>query len=108
MEQSTIQIIFEQIKSGISAIFKEDSCRTILFGSYARGDQNPESDIDILVVLERNDPLSGEEKKAIRDISDRIFIDYDTVVQLFTVPNHLYKPADSLFFRTVEREGILI
>ena len=42
------QIIAEPCR-GISAIFPEDRLEPILFGSYARGDETPESDIDVVV-----------------------------------------------------------
>ena len=103
-----LQKILANIKSEISGVFKPELHTTILFGSHARGDFHPDSDIDLLVILERTDGPSTFEKKMLREITDRIFLEFDVIVQIFSIPRHLYKPDKSLFYRTVDREGILI
>jgi predicted nucleotidyltransferase len=108
MDQKKLQNILAHIKLEISSIFKAELQKTILFGSHARGDFHPQSDIDLLILIDRADGPSHLEKKMLREISDRIFLEFDVIVQLFPIPSHLYRPEKSLFYRTVEREGILI
>lgn len=43
-----------------------------LFGSYARGDFGPESDVDILVVVRE---LVGRERREIFDLAEEVFFD---------------------------------
>jgi predicted nucleotidyltransferase len=46
-----IKTLLEKLKSGLKQIYGEQFKQAYLFGSYARGDYDPDSDIDILIVL---------------------------------------------------------
>ena len=50
----------------------------VLFGSKARGDDDEESDIDLLVLLERK--ITWQERKAIIDTLFDIELSYDVVL----------------------------
>jgi predicted nucleotidyltransferase len=51
--------------------------QTVLFGSKARGDSGPYSDIDILIIVEEeNWPLRGE----ISTIAARVSLEYDVLI----------------------------
>jgi len=108
MNQKRLQTILAKIKSDVSGVFNDDLAQAILFGSHARGDDHSDSDIDLLLVLARNDGPTDFEKKKLREISDSVFLEFDTVVQMFSIPGHLYRPEASLFLRTIDREGIQI
>lgn len=48
-----------------------DPCRIVLFGSVARGEEGPDSDLDLLIVFDRLEPgdrarLTGAVRRAIR------------------------------------------
>lgn len=58
--------------------------RVVLFGSWARGDANPESDIDLLVVLDRVDSF-WKERKRMERILWRYSFANDTVVSAIAV-----------------------
>jgi len=55
--------------------------RVLLFGSWARGDAHPESDIDLLVVLDRVDS-PWEELARMDEILDRHSVEHETVVSV--------------------------
>ncbi len=52
--------------------------KVILFGSKARGDDDKESDIDLLLLTKR--PISWEERKALIDALFDIELAYDVVI----------------------------
>jgi predicted nucleotidyltransferase len=56
----------------------------ILFGSKARGDDDPESDIDLLLLTTR--PISWRERKAIIDSLFDIELSYDVVISILDTP----------------------
>jgi predicted nucleotidyltransferase len=58
--------------------------KVLLFGSWARGDAHPESDIDLLVVLDHVDSV-WEELRRIDDVLDRHSVENDTVVSALVV-----------------------
>ncbi len=77
--------------------------RIILFGSAARGEMRPESDLDLLVVM----PDGTHRRRTAQDIYERLFgiaISVDIVV---ATPTDLEKHKDTigLIYRSVLREG---
>lgn len=58
--------------------------KVLLFGSWARGDAHPESDIDLLVVLDRVDSPFVE-LRAMEEILDRHSVENETVVSALPV-----------------------
>ena len=46
-----IKALLEKLKSGLKQMYGEQFKEAYLFGSYARGDYDPDSDVDVLVVL---------------------------------------------------------
>jgi predicted nucleotidyltransferase len=86
--------------------------KILLFGSQATGTAGPNSDIDLLVVLDNMSmPASFKERsanylrisRAIRDIEKRHPID----LLVYTRPEfELLKASGSLFVRRILREGI--
>ena len=82
----------------------------ILFGSYARGDYDDESDIDIMILADID---SAEVNAYTRKIYDRIYeteLDTDCVLSLCVVPqDRFHRFKETLpFYRNVEREGVKI
>jgi len=81
----------------------------ILYGSYARGDYDDESDIDIMVLAETN-----ENDTAPREIADEISNDmslkYDMLVSIIIRPEDLFYERVSFvpFYRNVANEGIFV
>ncbi|MBQ7565006.1 MAG: nucleotidyltransferase domain-containing protein [Lachnospiraceae bacterium] len=79
-----------------------------LYGSYARGDFNDESDVDIILFV----PLSQEEiseyRKEISKISSRLSLEHDVTVSVMVEPvDQLVRYAEILpFYQNIIREGI--
>jgi uncharacterized protein len=51
MDLSQLNSLLDEIKRGLYSIYGKRLESIYLFGSYARGDQEPDSDLDILIVL---------------------------------------------------------
>jgi len=102
--------IKQELVSRIRSAEKID--RILLFGSEATGHAGPDSDIDLLVVLDRESmPTSFRERsfnylqvsRAIRDLEKRYPID----LLVYTRPEfEKIKEANSLFVRRILREGV--
>jgi predicted nucleotidyltransferase len=55
-----IRALMDEIKIGLDAIYKGRLKGVYLYGSYARGEEDSESDVDVLVVLDRFDHYGAE------------------------------------------------
>jgi predicted nucleotidyltransferase len=85
--------------------------RIILFGSYARGDYDEESDVDIMVLEnEENEERLEADRTAVWNIGWDVGGDYDIMVTVFLKDRqHFYEWMDAMaFYRNVEEEGIVL
>jgi predicted nucleotidyltransferase len=81
--------------------------RMILFGSHARGDAEPESDIDVLVVLEG--PVNAyDEIERTGYIVSGISLDHNVVIGCVFTDLERYKTRQGPFLRNIRREGVAV
>jgi hypothetical protein len=79
--------------------------RLILFGSYARGEAGPESDVDLLVVLEG--PVSShEEAKRTSQVAIRAAAYRDTALSFVHMSAEDFSDDRRPLVRSVKAEGI--
>lgn len=108
-ENQLEKILSAVVKQSKSILSDKLDC-IILFGSYARGDYDDESDIDIMILA---DVDSADVNRFTRNIYDKIYeteLDYDCVLSLCIVPqDRFYRFKETLpFYRNVDREGVKI
>lgn len=82
-----------------------DPEQVILFGSYARGDVGPDSDVDVLVIV--NNVLPRQESVRVQRALRGLLVPVDVVV---ATPQHIaaYGDTPGLVYRTALREGTLL
>jgi predicted nucleotidyltransferase len=92
----------------IQANYLNQIDQVVLFGSKARGDDTPESDIDILVVLRDNDWRLCD---AIRTLGARVSLKHDVLLSIRAVsPDKWTELARYQFplYRAIQTEGIVL
>ena len=98
------QIIF-RIREKIHE--KEPTAKIILYGSYARGDNRDNSDIDLLILIEKDKITLSDEKRIKYPLFD---IEFDTgqIISplLFTKNEWENKHKITPFYENVNKEGI--
>ena len=82
--------------------------KVILFGSYARGDYDEESDIDFFILAHVPQEEAGTERSKIRDKIPLIDLDYDITVSLHVTGSEIfYRYIDILpYYKNVVSEGV--
>lgn len=89
-----------------NAINSDEIIRMILFGSVARGDDNDESDIDILIVV-------NHDNRELESLIDNIVVDFilkkeEVISPHVMTEEHFNKTKDYNFLKTVMAEGVPI
>ena len=84
--------------------------KVILYGSYARGDYNKDSDIDVMILTDFSDEEIEEYRDKISDIAFDIELDTGLIISpiirnidIFNVRTN-YIP----FYHNVEKEGVVL
>jgi predicted nucleotidyltransferase len=96
-----------EIKRRVSALFAVR--QFILFGSKARGDAAPDSDIDLLIVTDRE--LEHRERHMISEQITEVNLAFDTLFSFITVEQRQWNGRRYGFLPlhiNVEREGVTV
>ncbi len=102
-----VKIIVAELKSYLKELYGLQLAQLILYGSQARGDASPDSDIDVLVVLNGAVDDWQEAKRTSQFVAD-LSLKYTVVVSTFFVSVDQLQTESRSFFRNVQREGIAI
>ncbi|MEW5947276.1 MAG: nucleotidyltransferase domain-containing protein [bacterium] len=100
--------LLKRIKERLENLYGERLKGVILYGSHARGDAGPDSDIDILCVLEGPILVYKEISATVDAVSDlelEMKDDYKPV-SIIPVDREGFESAACGFYREVRKEGI--
>ena len=91
-----------------SAIHEQDpSAQAFLFGSRARGDNRPDSDWDILILI-NNQIVTNEIENKFRDVLYNIELESGQIISTFIYPKSFWQKnlRFSPLYKSVKKEGI--
>jgi uncharacterized protein len=103
----TLNLILEDLRGRLERLYGERLERLVLFGSQAREDAEPDSDIDVLVVI-RGEVESMEEGERTLDLRVDLNRFYGRLVQLTFVSGRRYESEPSPLLINIRREGVRI
>lgn len=109
-ERSQLNDVLFIVASEAKKILNDKLNSVMLFGSYARGDYDMESDIDIMILANiRTDEINLYTKK-IREQIYRLEIEHDCVISLCVVPTDNYNRYKNVlpFYANVAKDGVQI
>ena len=101
-ERKAVRVFLQTLESELGAQLH----RTVLFGSKARQDDDPDSDIDLLIVV--NDE-NRTIRNAISKIGSRVSLEYDVLIGPFIIAKDSWEMMQREKFslsENVAREGI--
>ena len=99
--------LLTELRNALRAHYGSRLADLVLFGSRARGEEAPDSDYDVLVVLKGTvDPR--QERRDIGDVVYKLCWEHDRVIACHFVPLARYHGEKSPFMSNVRREGVLV
>ena len=89
-------------------IYGSDLEKVVLYGSYARGEQNDESDVDIALIL--NDTTDENKHNAMSDIVVDYELEQGKTLSVIRIEYVQYRQWNSVlpFYMNIEKEGIVL
>ncbi len=98
------------LEKGLKDIYGDKLKKILLYGSYARGDNEEGSDLDIMILLDTNEREIKKQQDRVLDIVVDLTTRYGIVISVIENNyNYFYDWVDVLpFFANIEREGVNI
>lgn len=105
MEPVDLQGIIREFRSGLERLYGPRLIKVILFGSRARQDARPDSDIDLLVVL-RGPVNPYQELDRVSDFKSALCLKHDVVISSVYFSEEDFRSEQSPLLLNVRREGV--
>jgi predicted nucleotidyltransferase len=103
-----IEPIVREFKAALQTMYGDRLHGVILYGSYARGDYDDESDIDLMVLLNDEQVNTYGEIRKIMDVETEILLKYGLAVSPLPVANETYKTSRGGVYQEARREGLIV
>jgi len=104
---SNITPVLAELRDRLKEQFSDRLVRLVLFGSRARGDNDLDSDIDVLAVL-KGKAEDLPQLQAGTDIEVELDLKYGMLPTIFFIDEERYNHREGPFMRNVRREGVLV
>jgi len=100
--------ITAEIVEGLKNVFAENISQIILYGSTARGDATPESDIDIAVIVDSK--LLRQVRERFIEWNTELDLKYDRVFSIIEIEKDKIERWGNVvpFYRNIQKEGIVL
>ncbi len=102
----TIEPVVREFKAALRAMYGDRLREAVLYGSYARGDYDDESDIDLMIVLNDERVDTFAEIRRISPLETRFLLDYGLVVSPLVAYSR-YKDSFSPIYQEVRKDGMV-
>ncbi|SES89102.1 nucleotidyltransferase domain-containing protein [Anaerobranca gottschalkii] len=103
-----IDLLLMDLEKRLKNIYGEKLKKILLYGSYARGDNDEESDLDIMLLLDMDEEEIKRKQGRLLDVVVDLTTQYGIVLSIIENNyDHFYEWAEVLpFFANIKREGI--
>lgn len=100
----------EKVIDGVKEILGERVKKIILYGSYARGDYNDSSDIDIMILTDLNEDEISKYKEKIWAFTYDIELDNNVLISptIRNIDTYNIRITYHPFYKNVQKEGVVL
>jgi len=107
---SLVSNVAEELSRNTQSILGDRLRKIILYGSYARGNYNENSDLDIMVLADIDEHEYKSFESKIDDVASELGLDNDIIISVLLNKESLFMSRLSIspFYRNVLSEGVEI
>jgi predicted nucleotidyltransferase len=100
-----VRKLLAELKKGLTELYGQRLKAVYLFGSYARGDHNENSDLDVMIVLDTYKSYWDELVRSAELASD-LSLEYDVTISRMIMTEEQWKKGDLPVLMNVRAEGV--
>ena len=101
-----IRNLLAGLKHGLAKIYGDRLKAVYLFGSYARGDYDESSDVDVMIVLSDYENYSEEIDRS-GELISQLSLAYGVSISRVIMKELQWKESDTPLLRNIRAEGVL-
>ena len=102
-----VHAILRELRDRFQALYGQRLVSLVLYGSHARGDADPDSDIDVLVVL-RGPVSAGEEAERAGDFVAELSLRHSKVICCLFMDEERFLHRQGPLLRNIRKEGVAV
>jgi uncharacterized protein len=100
-----IRQLMKELRVGLSRIYGDGLKVIYLYGSYARGEAQPDSDIDVMIVL-NNYESYGREIDRTGELVSELSLKYGISISRVMMKEMQWKNSDTPLLRNIRAHGV--
>lgn len=100
-----IKKLLKELKEGLVHIYGARLKGLYLYGSYARGEAQPDSDIDVMIVLNSYESY-GMEIDRTGELVSRLSLHYGISISRVIMTDQQWKTSDTPLLRNIRADGV--
>lgn len=107
---TSVKNIVTNFANDMKDIFKKDLSSVVLYGSYARGDYNENSDVDVMVLVKTQEENISNYRDRVSDCAFEYLMKYGVDISpVIKNVNHFNYWVNNLpYYRNVQKEGVVV
>ena len=102
-----VRHVLAELRARLGELYGERLVRLVLFGSQARGDARPDSDIDVMIVL-RGEVDVETERRSVLPITSELSLENNVVILCVYVSERRFDQEQSPLLRNARAEGVAV
>lgn len=108
--KSELQIVLDEVKNASERLYGNKLNRIILYGSYARGDNTEESDIDIMIILNCDAAEIRTLRKVTAEMASDISLEQEVFLSILLRDKKYFEDNLEIlpFYQNVVKEGVAV
>lgn len=102
-----IMHLVEEVKRHSIKTYGSKIKQVIVYGSYVRGEENKESDVDVLVIVD--DSLNPfDVRKSLSDFVFNVLLEKGELISVMAIPEGFFQSYNTPFLLNVKEEGMVV
>jgi uncharacterized protein len=100
-----IQNLLKELKNGLSQIYRHRLREVYVYGSYARGEERSDSDIDVMIVLDDYQSY-GKEIDRTGELVSKLSLEYSLSISRVIIKEIQWMEGDTPLLRNIRMDGV--